>query len=254
MTLHGKTVHYQQSGSGPFLFLLHGWAANLGLFAGLQQALSRSYTVISVDFPGCGGTPEPEHPLTMADYVDFTKSFINSFTSDSAIILGHSHGGRVAICLASDADWGFDIPKLILVDSGGILPLRGLGYHLRVRAFKLGRALLSSGPVHRVFPEALLALQQNMGSTDYRSASPVMRATMVNVVNADLRSKLTQIRADTLLIWGDQDQATPLRDAHIMEDAIASAGLVVLPDAGHFSFLDQAFTFTKVVESFLGMD
>ena len=251
MILDGLTVHYEVQGQGPHIFLLHGWGSNLTVFAGVVEALSSAYTVVSLDFPGCGGTDEPPVPWGMDEYTSFTSDFISSFGADEVIVLGHSHGGRVAIRLATDEGMPFRITKMILVDSAGILPKRSFSYHARVRAYKAGKAVLNWKPVAALFPEALASLQKTMGSDDYAAASPVMRTTMVKVVNADLEPLLPAITAETLLIWGQLDTFTPLSDGETMERAIPGSGLVVLPNAGHYSFLDQPYAFRKVLESFL---
>jgi len=251
MVLDGLNVHYEVQGQGPHIFLLHGWGANLTVFAGFVDTLASAYTVVSMDFPGCGSTDEPPEPWGMDEYAAFTSHFIASFSADEVILLGHSHGGRVAIRLATDTGLPFRVTKMILVDSAGILPKRSVAYHARVRAYKLGKAVVQWKPVTALFPEALEHLQKTMGSTDYADASPVMRTTMVKVVNADLEPLLGSITAETLLIWGENDTFTPLSDGKTMEKAIPGSGLVVLPGAGHYSFLDQPYTFRKVLESFL---
>lgn len=251
MVVDGVSVHYEVVGDGPYVFLLHGWGSNLKLFAPLAAALSVKYRVVSLDFPGCGGSSEPDQPWGMDDYARFTSAFISSFGADEVIVLGHSHGGRVAIRLATDPGLPFTVTQMILVDSAGILPKRTWKYHGRVRAYKLGKAVLNWKPVAALFPEALDRFQKTMGSTDYAEASPVMRATMVRVVNADLEPLLPTITAETLLVWGELDTFTPVEDGWTMESEIPGSGLVVLLGAGHYSFIDQAYAFTRVIESFL---
>jgi len=253
MSLDGVNVHYEVAGQGPFVFLLHGWGSNLGLFSGIAEVIAASYTVVSLDFPGCGGSSEPAEPWGMDEYARFTAAFIATFGAEQVVLLGHSHGGRVAIRLATDPGLPFMVSKMILVDSAGILPQRSAGVSARVRAYKAGKALLTWGPVAKAFPEALDSWQRRLGSDDYAAASPVMRASLVKVVNTDLEPLLPRIKAETLLIWGELDEATPLSDGQAMEKAIAGSGLVVLPGAGHYSFLDQAFTFRRVIESFLSI-
>ncbi len=251
MSLDGVTVHYEVRGTGPYVFLLHGWGANLTLFAAIAETLAPRYTVVSLDFPGCGGSDEPPEPWGMDDYVRFTSAFIAHFGAAEVVLLGHSHGGRVAIRLATEAGLPFRVTRMILVDSAGLLPKRSWAYHLRVRAYKLGKAVLGWAPVKRLFPDALTDLQRSLGSTDYAAASPVMRASLVKVVNADLEPLLPAIQAETLLIWGEADTDTPLSDGQTMERLIPGSGLVVLPGAGHYSFLDQPLTVARVLESFL---
>ncbi|MDR0283928.1 MAG: alpha/beta hydrolase [Propionibacteriaceae bacterium] len=251
MVVDGLSVHYEVRGTGPWVFLLHGWGANLGLFADVAAVIATKYTVVSLDFPGCGGTDEPPVAWGMDDYTRFTAHFIATFGAAEIILLGHSHGGRVAIRLATDPGLGFRVTKLILVDSAGLVPRRSWRYHARVRAYKAGKMVLGWKPVAAVFPDALEDLRRRTGSADYTAASPVMRATLVKVVNTDLAPVLPGITAETLLVWGDRDTATPLADGQTMEKAIPGSGLVILPGAGHFSFLDGAYTFRRVIESFL---
>jgi pimeloyl-ACP methyl ester carboxylesterase len=251
MALDGLSVHYEVQGQGPYVFLLHGWGANLSLFDDLASAMASHYTVVRVDFPGCGNSSEPDHPWGMDDYVRFVSAFIATFGSCEIILLGHSHGGRVAIRLATDEGLPFTVVKMILVGSAGILPKRSFVYHLRVRSYKMGKAILTWGPVSKLFPESLGRFPKAQGSTDYATASPVMRASLVKVVNADLLPLLSKITAETLLIWGELDTETPVSNGETMEKHIPGSGLVVLKGAGHYVFLDQAYTFRRVIESFL---
>jgi len=244
-------VHYQLLGQGPPVFLLHGWGSNLSLFSAIAEVISQKYTAISLDLPGFGQSPEPDQPWGMDEYLEFTAKFIDCFEAESVIVLGHSHGGRIGIRLATEVGLPFTVSKLILVDSAGIIPKRGFGYHLKVRTYKVGKAILKSVLVAKLFPNGLASFQKKMGSSDYTQASPTMRASLVKVVNADLEPLLSKITAETLLIWGENDDETPLKDGQLMEQAIPGAGLVVLPNAGHYSFLDQAFRFRRVIESFL---
>ncbi len=80
-----------------------------------------------------------------------------------------------------------------------------------------------------------------------------MRAVMSKCVNEDLKSFMPAIKAPTLLVWGEEDTATPLSDAHIMERLIPDAGLVAFPGCGHYSFLDNPGGFRSVIKSFFNI-
>ena len=62
---------------------------------------------------------------------------------------------------------------------------------------------------------------------------------------------MTDIKATTLLVWGKNDTATPMRDAEIMEKLIPNAGLVAFDGAGHYSFLENMQGFQAVLKNFL---
>jgi pimeloyl-ACP methyl ester carboxylesterase len=78
----------------------------------------------------------------------------------------------------------------------------------------------------------------------------MMRQCLVKVVNEDLSHLLPGIKAPTLLVWGENDTATPLADAKKMEAAIPEAGLAVIKNAGHFSFVEQPAIFRSIMASF----
>ena len=92
---------------------------------------------------------------------------------------------------------------------------------------------------------------ENAGSSDYKNSTPMMRQIMSKVVNEDLQHLMPSIEAETLLVWGELDDATPLSDAKIMERKIPGAGLVVFNGAGHYSYLDCLGQFLRVMDVFL---
>ena len=88
------------------------------------------------------------------------------------------------------------------------------------------------------------------GSEDYKQTSGIMRQTFVNVVNHDLAETATNVQLPTLLLWGDQDQDTPLWQGQLLEELIPDAGLVVYEGAGHYSYLDRLYDATHVIQFF----
>ncbi|MBP5230652.1 MAG: alpha/beta hydrolase [Clostridia bacterium] len=257
-TLGKLNIHYEQRGQFPengrpdvLVLFLHGWGANGASFGRLLDTVGSRYPVLAPDLPGFGGSDEPEDSWSVSDYAAFVLSFLEPFAPKSVILFAHSYGGRISLQLASRTDLPFSVPKMVLVDSAGILPKRGLRYRLKVGFYKAGKKILSWKPVRAVFPNALDEFRAGRGSSDYASASPIMRGALVKAVNEDLTPLLPKVRASTLLIWGEKDTATPLADGRKMENLIPDAGLVVLPEAGHFSYLEQPAVCDAAVRSFL---
>jgi pimeloyl-ACP methyl ester carboxylesterase len=154
----------------------------------------------------------------------------------------------VAIWLAANYPEKFN--KLILVDSAGVKPTRTLKYYVKVAIAKIGKNVLSFSFLGKHGEILLNSLYRLIGSKDYQQQTGIMRATLVKVVNEDLRYFLIKINAPTLLIWGENDKDVPLSSAKVMETAIHDAGLVVLKDAGHFSYLDKFSDFCLIVSEF----
>ncbi len=244
--IKGIRTRWRRAGSGPPVLVLHGWGAKIEAVDPIIRGLASQLTVTAVDLPGFGETALPPAPWGVAEYADWTRALMDELELDRPSIVGHSNGGRIAIHLASHHPERVD--KLILVDAAGIRPKRGLRYYRRVAMAKSAKhAARLLGRPGRALQRRVLA---RTASTDYANAGP-LRPTFVRLVNEDLTPLLSQIRASTLLIWGDQDDATPLSDGQTMERLIPDAGLVVLKGAGHFSYLDQPQRFVRVAAHFL---
>ena len=249
MLLDGKTVRYIDQGDGAAVVLLHGWGTEAVTYHLIIEHLSRRYRVIAPDMPGFGGTYQPETVWGGAEYVAFVRAFLAALDVTEAVLMGHSHGGRVSIRLLADPQ-GFTCQKAVLLDAAGLPAHHSLKWHIKVKSYKLGKAILGWAPVKALFPHALEKLQKNAGSADYRQASPVMKQTMSRVLAEDVSDCLPKITASTLLIWGDKDTATPRADGQKMEKLIPDAGLVVLP-GGHFAFAENWARTAAVLDAFL---
>ncbi len=244
--INGIRTRWRQAGSGPAVLVLHGWGAKIEAVQPIISGLSPQLTVYAVDLPGFGETALPPAAWGVIDYAEWTRALMDELGLARPSIVGHSNGGRVAIHLASHHPERVD--KLILVDSAGIRPKRGVRYHRRVAMAKTAKhAARLLGAPGRALQQRVLA---RTASSDYANAGP-LRPTFVKLVNEDLTPLLSQIRASTLLIWGDEGNATPLSDGQMMERLIPDAGLVVLAGAGHFSYLDQPQRFARVAAHFL---
>jgi pimeloyl-ACP methyl ester carboxylesterase len=244
--------HIERRGTGAPVLLLHGWGASSQLFQATLASLGQGFDAIAPDLPGFGATPPPDAPWGVDEYAEWVIALLDTLGIARAHVVGHSNGGRIAIRLARR--WPERVDKLVLTDSAGIRPPRTWRYHLRVRAFKLLRWAGRSAAVPAVLRTWAAARAAQSGSTDYQQASGVMRATLVRLVNADLRDDLPHIAAPTLLIWGERDEDTPLADGQLMERAIPDAGLVVFDGAGHFAYLEQSPRFCHIVKTFFQGD
>ena len=242
-------AHVLQRGDGAPLLLLHGWGASAELFTPILDALAPGRRLIVPDLPGFGGTDPPPEPWAADDYAAWVVSLLDRLGVARADVIGHSHGGRVAIELS--ADHPERVRRVVLASSAGVRPPPSLRRSAAVRSYKALRRIEHS----RLAPAALRGYARSRadrrGSDDYRAASGVMRDTLVRLVNQDLTPLLPRIKAPALLIWGERDTETPLAGARVMERLIPDAGLVVFEGAGHFAYLEQPGRFCRIVDVFL---
>ena len=245
-----RYVRRTTSGGAPGdlpIVVLHGWGAHIEAVAPILTALEGAPDLIALDLPGFGESEPPPQAWDVDAYARFMVHFLDELAVERAHLVGHSHGGRVSIALAADEPER--VGRLLLVDSAGIPPKRGLRYRRRVAVEKLGRVIDAVGgrPGRRLQER----MRARVASRDYLEASEAMRGTFRAVIAADLSDRLPGIAAPTLLVWGDEDEDTPLWMAERMEALIPDAGLVVLEGAGHYSYADSPGQFRAVARRFL---
>ncbi|MBE5850300.1 MAG: alpha/beta hydrolase [Lachnospiraceae bacterium] len=249
--INGYNICYKESGNGSdVVVILQGWGTSMKLYDPVAEILSNRYRVIQFDLPGFGESDEPKEPWNVDAFGDFFCNFMEALNVKKACLIGHSYGGRIIIKLCARRNLPFEISRIVLIDSAGILPVKSFKQQLKIREYKALKRLFDNKIVYALFPELVDDWKSRQGSADYRNATPMMRKCLVMAVNEDLSGLLPLIKQDTLIIWGDMDTATPISDAKIMNDRIESSGLVVLEGAGHFSFLEKPALFRNVMQSY----
>lgn len=245
--IDGVKLHYRKSGDGNPLILMHGWGCNMDTVASIERVAAETHTVYNIDFPGFGASPEPPAVWGVEEYTSLIEKFADKLGIERPVLVGHSFGGRVGILMASRTP----VDKLILVDAAGVKPRRSMRYYFKVYSFKAMKSLCRLVLPRAKADAVIEKWRSRKASADYASASPRMRAILSKVVNEDLRGVMPGIAAPTLLVWGENDTATPLSDAKRMERLIPGSGLVSFAGCGHYSFLDNPVQFAAVLRSFL---
>lgn len=251
-TVCGLDINYICQGEGETVLVLHGWGSNVTVHKDMIDLLSQKYRVIAPDMPGFGQSEEPNEPWCVDDYVDFILEFLKDFEFSKITLLGHSFGGRVIIKLCS-RELPFTVEKVILVDAAGVKPEASPEQKFKQAVYHKTKWFFSSSLAKKLCPNLLDNLRKKNGSADYNAASDTMKKTLVNVVNEDLCGLMPSVKCPALLIWGRLDTATPLSDGQTMEKLMPESALVVLENAGHFSFLDQSAQFLRILASFMNI-
>ena len=201
--------------------------------------------------PGCGDSEEPKTGWDLDKYISFIIKFIEKLNIKELDLIGHSNGGKIIIKLMSNKNLNFTVGKIILIGSSGVVHKKSFKQKLKIKLFKILKKILQLKLIQKFFPHLITSLKNNMGSEDYRNATPIMRDTLVKLVNTDVTEYLKDINRPTLLIWGEQDTATPISDGEIMEKLIPDAGLVRIPKCSHYVFVEQAGYVNKIIYTFL---
>lgn len=228
-------LKYQIFGKGNrVVVFLHGFMGNIHSFRGLANGLTGESRVLLVDF---GFNIEPIVPLTLDDYVSEVVDILNKENIIDAYFVCHSFGGRVGVRLL--AKYPHLAKGLVLIDSAGLKPRRGIRYYFRVYLHKFLKKLGKNGL---------------KGSSDYRNLQPNQKATFINVVNDFTDADLPNITFKVLLIWGARDKATPLYMARRYRRKLPQATLKIFKDCGHFCYLEKRGETLSLIRAYISED
>ena len=246
-------VHHKQAGEGKPLLFLHGWDGQADSFAPISQAFAAKRRVYSLDFPGFGKSDTPSVPWDVTDYMNCLDKWMGMQNLSGCDIIAHSFGCRVSILLA--ATHPERVGKLVFTGAAGLIPKRKASYYVKVYSYKCMKRIAKQAGFSRFLKslgwDVEAKIRARAGSSDYRALPEVMRGTFVKVVNQDLKGYLKDVKASTLLIWGENDTETPLYFGNIMAEGIPDAGLVVFQNAGHFAYLEKSGDFIRIARVFL---
>lgn len=231
-------INYIQYGEGKDILLLHGWGQNIEMMKPIGDNLCNSFKITILDLPGFGESDEPNQAWKIENYEEMLEEFIEKLKIKKPIIIGHSFGGRLAIKYSSR----HAVEKVVLFGSPCIRKDEELS--LNVKILKGLKKLPGMNKIGEY-------MKKYIGSRDYKAASPVMRQTLVEVVNEDLSKYAKEIEEPTLLIWGDNDTEAPLEDAKELESIMIDAALIVLPGT-HYAYLENLNQVISILNSFLG--
>ncbi|HEU4917422.1 MAG TPA: alpha/beta hydrolase [Acidimicrobiia bacterium] len=223
----------------PRVLALHGWGRRGNDFA---RSLA-GFDALAVDLPGFGATPAPAEPIGARGYADVLAPVLEMFDSPPAL-LGHSFGGRIAVCLAAAS------PERVgpLVVTGTPL-LRKAPSRKPSVGYRLIRTLNQAGLVS---DRRIEEIRRSRGSADYRAATGVMRDILVKVVNETYEDELGRLESRVMLLWGGEDHEVPVEVAEeslrLIRRSGGSAELEVLDGVGHLVPTQAPDALARVLE------
>ncbi len=226
---------------------LPGWGDTISSFSKLTEYLKDNYAVVAVDLPGFGGTQAPSKAWGLEDYALFTADFLKKIkVLDTYAVIGHSYGGATAIVGVSKSYLNCD--KLVLMASSGVRDLSNLRKNgLKILA-KIAKLPLYLTPAHtrkRLRKKIYSAVGSDM------LLLPHMEPTFKKIIKQDIRVYAESVNTPTLLIYGSEDNQTPISQARLLDESFPSSQLEIIEGANHFLQQDNADLVAKLILQFL---
>jgi pimeloyl-ACP methyl ester carboxylesterase len=264
--IDGRRVHYVDmgSGEGPPVVLVHGISGNWQNWIENLPRLSRERRVLALDLPGFGQSERPAGRITMSGYGRTVDALAETLDLGEVALVGNSMGGFVAAETA--IQFPERVERLVLVSAAGITTntlrrepvlvwgriamiagARGAAEkRMAIARPRLRHAVYSTIMRHpgRLAPETLWEISEGAGRSAFKWA-------LEAILDYDFRERLREIRAPTLIVWGEDDMLVPVKDADEYERAIPGARKLVMADTGHVAMVERPPTFNRILLEFL---
>ena len=209
--------------------LLHGWGATIEKLKPLSENLQHlGWKVFSPKIPGFDGKP-PSTAWGLDEYVGYFGEVGKKFFKNNYyFVFGHSFGGRIAIrMVAQELE---EVAGIILCSSAGLSRPHLFKRFIFLVAAKFGKLLLIFGPLSKYWRKIIYKLSREH---DYERARGVMKEILKKIVMENQSSEVLNIKTPTLILWGETDRMTPVKDAYYLASKITNSKLITYKESGH---------------------
>lgn len=262
--VRGLSVHLREEGKavgdGAPLVLLHGTASSLHTWDGWVAELERDHRLVRLDLPGFGLTgPDPQGRYAPEDDVALLVELFDRLGLDKVSLAGNSLGGGIVLRFALAHPER--VEKLVLVDSSGLphppigpldlMAVPGVALLARWITPRAGiRRMMGEvyGDPSRFSDELVTRYHRLIRHRGNRAALADRR----RAARPPLGELLGEIRAPTLILWGQCDGWIPLANGCEMHEKIAGSELIVYRGLGHVPMEEAPERTSRDVREFLG--
>jgi 2-hydroxy-6-oxonona-2,4-dienedioate hydrolase len=256
-SVNGYRIRYLEVGSPnrPILILLHGIGASAERWSRVIPTLSKYFHLIIPDIIGFGYSDKPAVDYTMDFFIDFFRSFLDNLSISKAYIVGSSLGGHIATEFA--IRFNYMIEKLVLVAPAGMMRKSGptLDRYIMAALYPEYQRVYEafSEMVHDSNAINQETLMDFINRMNLPNAKYAFMSTLLGIRYApDLRSRLSNITAPTLLVWGEDDTTIPLEEYSNRYKGIPNLEeIVMIKNCGHIPPIEKPATFNRIVLRFL---
>ncbi len=262
VSIESIRIHYKDTGpkDAPVLLLLHGFGSSLQTWDVWAEKLDKKYRVIRLDLPGFGLTgPSPSDDYSELNDLNTLTRFVDSLGITDLSVVGHSMGGKIAWTFA--AAHAERVKALVLMAPDGFPQPEAIGTKPYAMPAIMGvmKYSLPKYFVRKSIEPAFVDLNELDDKLVNRYhdmlRAPGVRAAILSRANQTIYTdpvpRLKQIKAPTLLIWGEEDKMIPSSNAKSYAAVLENSETVLIPKLGHLLHEEHAEMGLAKVTEFL---
>jgi pimeloyl-ACP methyl ester carboxylesterase len=204
------------------ILILHGWGSCSKNWAEVKSYLeNKGFKVYVPDLPGFGQNFPPKDVWSIADYAEWVRTYCKEKNLQQFFLLGHSFGG--AISLKFSLKYPEKVKKLFLV-APAIIRKKSLKKEIIKKIVK---------PFSFLPDAAKKIIYIKILKSDYPLKRGIMRDIFLKVIKEDQLEDCSGISVPTVIIWGEKDDVTPIKDAYLIHKKINGSKLVIIKNQKH---------------------
>lgn len=247
-------LHYETTGSGTPLLLIHGLGSSALDWEPQVAAFSKHYRVITLDLRGHGRSGDPQGAYSISGFAQDITRLLDTLNCGAVHVVGISLGGGIAFQLALDAP--LSVRSLTIVNSAPEMilrtPLQKFAIWQRRKLVKwLGLPRFGRILSKKLFPDPANVREREIFAQRFAgNREQAYTATLNALVGWSISACLSELRLPTLVVAADQDY-TPVAFKQAYVAQLPNAELVVIPNSRHATPIDQPEAFNRVLADFL---
>ena len=254
-SINGHEVRYTVTGSGPWVTLSHSLACRLEMWDEEVKRLSKRFTVLAYDSRGHGESEAHARPYTLDEIADDIKGLFDHLGVKQSHWIGLSMGGVFGLATALKYPRLFS--SMVLADTSSRLAAEGIAaFKDRVSKVREAKSMevMVDPTLKRWFKDSFREKEPGLMErvAEWIRTTPLEGYVGISaaIPTIDVTERLGEIRCPVLVLVGEDDIAMPPAFSKILAEKIPNAELVVIPDAGHLSNLEQPEAFNAALTKF----
>ncbi|MBL9017166.1 MAG: TIGR04551 family protein [Myxococcales bacterium] len=260
----GVHVRYREAGArtAPAVVLIHGFSASSDSWLPVIPSVAANHRVIAIDLKGFGWTSRPEGDYSPKAQAQLAWAVLDQLGVADVAIVGHSWGSSVALEMAVARP---ERTRRVALYDAYVYDDQVPSFFRWAQAGGVGEALFGLYYDERMEDRAPLAYHDERWVTQARVdkveedlARPGTTAAALAAARGHhfgpLHQALKSFDKPVLLLWGENDEVTPLRFGQRLANELSNAELITYPRCGHIPMVEAHNRSTRDLVAFLAKD